>query len=131
MILIACALAVLLGKTLVAKQQILSVFLEIPEKTAKYLYQKCENFLSELGSGEEDEVHSEIEIFIDEKENYEEGKTSVFGKQRKKFKNTESNNLSFLFKMFGISLCVEVYFIFNHLFGTFSLLNILLLKYIY
>jgi len=29
------------------------VFLDIPEKTAKFLYSKCENFLAQLGSGDE------------------------------------------------------------------------------
>jgi hypothetical protein len=46
MIVFAFVLLILLGKTIFAKQLILSVFLDIPEKTAKYLYSKCENFLA-------------------------------------------------------------------------------------
>lgn len=33
------------------KEQILTVFLDIPQKTAKFLYQKCENFLVNISSG--------------------------------------------------------------------------------
>jgi hypothetical protein len=39
-------LTALLGRTIFAKQIILSQFLEISETTAKYLYSKCENFLA-------------------------------------------------------------------------------------
>lgn len=33
------------------KEQILTVFLDIPQKTAKFLYSKCENFLVNISSG--------------------------------------------------------------------------------
>jgi len=72
------------------------VFLDIPEKTAKYLYLKCENFLQQLGSGEEDDVHSEVDIFIDEKDVSDEGKATLFGKSRKKFKNSDTGGVTFL-----------------------------------
>jgi ABC-type spermidine/putrescine transport system permease subunit I len=52
----AFAFTVMLGKTLYAKQLILSVFLDIPEKTALYLYSKCEAFLSQLSTGDDDEA---------------------------------------------------------------------------
>jgi hypothetical protein len=52
MIVFCCILAILLGRTIYAKQIILTVFLDIPEITAKYLYSKCENFLGQIGAGE-------------------------------------------------------------------------------
>ena len=33
------------------KEQILTVFLDLPQKTAKFLYSKCENFLVNISSG--------------------------------------------------------------------------------
>jgi hypothetical protein len=46
MFIFSIVLTVLLGKTIFAKQIILSVFLDISEKTAKYLYTSCENFIA-------------------------------------------------------------------------------------
>jgi len=37
------------------------MFLDIPDKTVKYLYNKSENFISNLQIGEEEEVLSEME----------------------------------------------------------------------
>ena len=34
------------------KEQILTVFLDLPQKTAKFLYSKCENFLVNISSGD-------------------------------------------------------------------------------
>ena len=116
MFVFSLVLTLLLGKTMFAKLLILSVFLEIPEKTAKYLYSKCENFLAQLGSGEEDEVHSEIELNADDKENNED-KASLFGKRKKKFKNTDNGNIGFLLKMLIIAVFIEAYFIFNYILG--------------
>lgn len=43
------------------QEEILSMFLEIPDKTVKYLYNKSENFISNLQIGEEEDVLSELE----------------------------------------------------------------------
>lgn len=40
------------------REEVLGLFLDIPEKTVKYLYSKCENFISNIQIGEEDEVAS-------------------------------------------------------------------------
>jgi len=45
MILFSFLVTLFLGKTISAKEEILTQFLEINEKTSKYLYSKCENFL--------------------------------------------------------------------------------------
>lgn len=37
------------------------MFLDIPDKTVKYLYNKSENFISNLQLGEDDDVLSELE----------------------------------------------------------------------
>ena len=40
------------------REEVLGLFLDIPEKTVKFLYSKCENFISNLQIGEEDELVS-------------------------------------------------------------------------
>ena len=98
-----------LGRTIQAKQQILIVFLDIPEQTSKFLYQKCENFLAQLGSGDEDDVNSEIEgMMFDHKNDADEEKVSIFGHRRKKFKNAEIGNCGFFLKMLLIGIIIEV-----------------------
>jgi hypothetical protein len=85
------------------------VFLEIPEQTSKFLYQKCENFLAQLGSGDEDDVNSEMDgLIFDAKVDGEEEKVSIFGHRRKKFKNAEIGNCAFFLKMLLIGLLIEV-----------------------
>ena len=54
------------------QQEILQLFLDIPEQTAKFLYQKVEIFLSTLQLGEEDEAHSEDDDIAHEKQEDEE-----------------------------------------------------------
>ena len=123
MLFFSVVLTFLLGRTIFAKQVILSIFLDIPEKTAKYLYSKCENFLAQLGSGEEDDVHSEIELYIDDKEANDEARTSVFGRKRKKFKNADRGGWSFLIKMFFIAIFIECYFVINYVLGDQAISN--------
>lgn len=67
MVFFALILTILLARTIVTKQIILSAFLDIPEKTAKTLYNKCENFLLESTFAEEDEIRSLLDIDIAEK----------------------------------------------------------------
>lgn len=59
MIFFSIILTIFMGRTLFAKQLILTIFLEIPERTAKYLYTKCESFLTSLTSGDDDDVQSQ------------------------------------------------------------------------
>lgn len=44
-LLASIVLALILTSTLDKRQEILSIFLDIPERTAKLFYSKCENFL--------------------------------------------------------------------------------------
>jgi len=43
------------------KEEILKLFLEIPEKNVKVLYTKCENFIGNLQVGEDDEALSDLD----------------------------------------------------------------------
>ena len=63
------------------------MFLDIPERTIKYLYNKSENFISNLQIGEDDEVISEGEEM--EKNKNVDLSRSLKGKRKKKrYKNT-------------------------------------------
>ena len=72
------------------QQEILQLFLDIPEQTAKILYQKVEVFLSTLQLGEEDKAHSEDDKISHEKQDEEEKLEQTFGSKakRKKFKSS-------------------------------------------
>lgn len=92
---------------------VLSMFLDIPDKTVKYLYNKCENFISNLQVGEEEEVLSEMEDL--EKEEQEElNRTLKSKKKKKKFKNTNASQRNFLFIFLVIISILQAYFIFNY-----------------
>ncbi len=57
-----------------------------------------------------------MELYFDEKDNAEEGtriSNSIFGKRKKKFKNSDRGSLGFLLKMMLIAIFVEIYFIIN------------------
>ncbi|CAD8150032.1 unnamed protein product [Paramecium pentaurelia] len=101
-------LTCILTSTLDKRQEILSIFLDIPEKTAKLFYSKCENFLSQISSNEDDEVLSEIDI-IEEKGNDE--PVSLLGRKRKRFKNNENKHMGFFVKMLFLASIIESYFI--------------------
>ena len=50
------------------KEEVLTLFLDIPENQIKLLYERCENFISNLQNGEEDEAASmgepEQDVFL-------------------------------------------------------------------
>lgn len=98
----------ILTSTLDKRQEILSIFLDIPEKTAKLFYTKCENFLQSIGSNDDDEVESEIE-FVEER-NVEES-VSLLGRKKKRFKNNENKHFGFFIKMILIGIVIQSYYI--------------------
>ena len=53
-----CILFPVLIKVNKTREEVLSLFLDIPEKTVKSLYQKAETFLSSLQVEDEDEGNS-------------------------------------------------------------------------
>lgn len=48
----------------------------------------------------------------------EEGKTSLFGKRKKKFKNSDNGRIGFFIKMLIIAIFVEAYFVINFILGN-------------
>ncbi|CAD8173029.1 unnamed protein product [Paramecium pentaurelia] len=68
---------------------ILQLFLDIPEKTVKYFYSKCENYISNLQVGEDDE---NVSFQEDLEEQAELNKTLKSRKKKKKFINSNQNH---------------------------------------
>ena len=98
-----------------AKENVLSLFLDIPEKTVKILFTKCETFVSNLQVGEDDDLLSEIEEFS--KQIKEDRKKDDFGlkKKRKKFKNSGNKQRKFFIIMILGGMVLEAYFAFSYI----------------
>ena len=58
-----CILSIILLGVTKVQENILALFLDIPDKTVKYLYNRTENFISSLQVGESDDMLSEIEEY--------------------------------------------------------------------
>ncbi|CAD8162069.1 unnamed protein product [Paramecium octaurelia] len=105
------------------QEEILSMFLDIPDKTVKYLYNKSENFISNLQLGEDDDVLSELEEL--EKEEQEElNKTLKSKRKKKKFKNTNKDQRNYIFAFVFVILILQAYFIFNYFMSDTLLSNL-------
>lgn len=99
------------------------MFLDIPDKTVKYLYNKSENFISNLQIGEEEEVLSEMEE-LDKEEQEELNKTLKSKRKKKKFKNTNKDQRNYIFAFVIIILVLQSYFIFNYFMSDQLLANL-------
>jgi len=99
-----------------ARDHILALFFDIPSKTVKSLYMKCENFISNLQLGEDDDNNSEMEDDGLDKVNNADADATEWAprsKKRKKFKNTGRNYRFFFVLYLLVIACVEVIFIYN------------------
>jgi len=106
-----------------SRLEILSLFLDIPEKTVKGLYNKCETFISNLQVGEEDEMISEIDDEeLEKNQDDNNGQDFITRKKRKKFKNSAKGQKSFLIKFAIMAVFIEAYFFYNF-FSSTSLLD--------
>lgn len=97
------------------KEVVLSLFLDIPEKTVKLLFTKCETFISNMQVGDDDDLMSEIDEDFMKKIN-EKDKKEDFGlkKKRKKFKNSGKGQRKFFIIMIIGGVVMEAYFIFTY-----------------
>lgn len=99
------SLSIVLVEVNKVKEEILKLFLDIPEKNVKLLYQKCENFISNLQVGEDDEALSELEEMSDKAgEGEDDMPENRMRKRRKKSKNNNRNHKSILPIVLGVSL---------------------------
>jgi len=103
-------------------EEVLSLFLDIPEKTVKGLYNKCETFISNLQVGEEDDIVSEIDEDELEKRGEDNMEEFIPRKKKKKFKNSSRTPTSFFVKFLLMTVIVEAYFLYNYITSS-NLLN--------
>ena len=98
-----------------SQDQVLRLFLDIPEKTVKSLYTKCENFVSNLQIGdEEEEIGSEMDADEMERQNEDPDAQGWLSKRRrKKFKNTRKSHKGFFFVFVILTLLLEAPFAYN------------------
>ena len=105
------------------REEVLSLFLDMPEKTVKALYAKCENFISNLQIGEDEEIISELGDESFEKNNEENDMQDFHPrKKRKRFKNSGKSQRQFFLKFFIGACIIEAFFIFIY-FESISLLG--------
>lgn len=101
------------------KDQILILFLDIPSKVLKKLLLKCENFLTTLQVGDEDEIMSERSgsslISDDNGDNTVDGQnTFKKRKKRKKSKKSTQGRKKMIFSMICFVTFFEIYFGMNY-----------------
>lgn len=96
------------------KEEIQKLFLEIPEKNVKLCYQKCENFISNLQVGEDDEAQSELDEISNKGDDQDDDiSESRMRKRRRKAKNNNKNHKSIFPIVLSVSLLIAAYFGFN------------------
>jgi hypothetical protein len=96
------------------REEVLSLFLDIPEKTVKGLYNKCETFISNLQVGEDEDMISEIdEEELDKNQDQHEAQDFIPRRRRKRFKNSGRSQRSFFIKSLGVALVLEAYFLYT------------------
>lgn len=73
----------------------LAIFIDLPDKTTKYLFNKAENFISNLQMGEDDDLISEMDELEKEGQN-ELNKSMKAKRKRRKYKNTNKEQRNFI-----------------------------------
>ena len=111
-----------------ARDHILGLFFDIPSKTVKLLYSKCENFVSNLQVEEDDDMASQLDE--DEMErNNEDGEEAEWltrsrRRRRKKFKNTGRSYRSFFLIYLMIVIALGVIFVYDYISSNALLKNV-------
>jgi hypothetical protein len=98
------------------REEVLSLFLDIPEKTVKMLYTRCENFISTLQVGEDEDVISEVDEESMDKGQEDDDALQEYQprKKRKRFKNSGKSQRNFYLKFLIGALILEAYYIYNY-----------------
>ena len=89
----------------------LKIFLQIPERTTKFMYKRSENFISSLQQGEEDDAISDLGEF--EKLETDINKSLSGKKKKKKYKISKKDFRNYVSSLAFLILIFSAYFIFN------------------
>ena len=90
-----------------SQDQILRLFLDIPEKKVKSLYSKCEIFVSNLQIGEEEDVNSEIDADEIDRGKNDNAEGWLLKKRKKKFKDSRTTHRKFFIGFFILGLIMH------------------------
>ncbi|CAD8213537.1 unnamed protein product [Paramecium octaurelia] len=96
------------------QEEMLAIFIDLPDKTTKYLFNRAENFISNLQMGEEDDLISEIDETEREGQN-ELNKSVKTKRKRRKYKNSNKEQRNFTLGILIFILIAELYFTLNFL----------------
>jgi len=101
-----------------SRESVLSLFLDIPEKTVKSLFAKCETFITNLQIGEEEEAWSQVDDEDLDRTQGEIGSSDklhefIPRKKRKHFKNSGRSQKAFFSKFIILAVLLEGYYIYN------------------
>ncbi|CAD8065320.1 unnamed protein product [Paramecium sonneborni] len=107
-----------------SQSEIVSLFLDIPDKTIRYLYHKSENFLTNLQIGEDDDLMSENDENIDKEENAQLQKTLKSKRTKKKYKNANKEYKYFIYIITFILIVIQGYFILTYFLSGATVQNI-------
>ncbi|CAD8048146.1 unnamed protein product [Paramecium sonneborni] len=104
-------------------QEILVLFLDIPDKTIKFLYSKCENFLSNIQIGEDDEMLSDFDE-LEKEEREELNKTLKQRRKKKKYKNSNKELRNLILVTLTLTILFQSYFIIFYFLSSQMLTNL-------
>ncbi|CAD8043447.1 unnamed protein product [Paramecium primaurelia] len=104
-------------------QEILVLFLDIPDKTIKFLYSKCENFLSNIQIGEDDEMLSDFDE-LEKEEREELNRTLKQRRKKKKYKNSNKELRNLILISLILTILFQSYFIIFYFLSSQMLTNL-------
>ena len=97
-----------------SQSEILKLFLEIPDKMIKTLYSECENFVSNLQIGEEEQIGSEIDMNETRGDEEVESYGFLSRKKKKKFKDSRRTHKHFLIGFAFLLVILHVPLIYSY-----------------
>ena len=117
LLVIMAVLFYVLFSVIKAREEVLTLFLDISEKTIKGLYSKCENFVSNIQIGEEDELASNLDEddFVEERKGETDMHEFVTRKKKRKFKNSGKGQQKLFLYFIVVALIIEAIFLYNFL----------------
>ncbi|CAD8155764.1 unnamed protein product [Paramecium octaurelia] len=103
-----------------SQTEILQLFLNLPDKTIRYLYRQSENFLSNLQIGEDGDLTSENDSNQDQEEkrdHHQLQNTLKTKRTKKKFKNNSGEDNYHIYAIIITMLLIQFYFILAFIFS--------------
>ncbi|CAD8069136.1 unnamed protein product [Paramecium sonneborni] len=104
-----------------SQTEIIKLFLNLPDKTIRFLYRKCENFLSNLQIGEDGDLTSENDSNIDNQNQEDQQQLQNTLKTRRTKKKLKKNSIEKNYHIYAIIIAmilIQFYFILAFIFSS-------------